>query len=246
MIAVLPLITAALLTAAAPAAPAGEADGAVAAGRDALAQWGRYPWYDQASDGLQPIEIAEPWDWSWLFDWLNFQASPLVGSWNWLHTAAWLLIALVLAMLVWLFVRAYRRRTKAAAPVAEPQAESPEEERRRYEALPAGVGRRRTGLLEEARRQYLAGNYDEAVIYLFSHQLVLLDRTHLIHLARGKTNRQYLRELGPRDLLERLLARTIVAFEDVFFGGQSIGRERFESCWNRLDQFEALAGREGA
>lgn len=248
MSSLLPLHAAALLTLAAPAATAAamaEADGSVAAGREALSQWGRYPWYDKAGDDLQPIELTEPWDWSWLLDWLNFRVGPVGGSWDWLHTAAWVLIALVLALLGWFLFRAYQRRSPAVPALVEPEGESPEEERRRYEALPEAAGRRRTGLREESRRHYLAGNYDEAIVYLFSHQLVFLDRNERIHLARGKTNRQYLRELGPRGLLPHLLAQTAVAFEDVFFGGQSIGRERFESCWNQLDQFETMAGREG-
>ena len=65
----------------------------------------------------------------------------------------------------------------------------------RVEALPFRVPRQATDLLSEARRQYEKGNYNEAIVYLFSHQLVELDRQHLIHLARGKTNRQLVREL---------------------------------------------------
>ncbi|MDI9444664.1 MAG: DUF4129 domain-containing protein [Planctomycetota bacterium] len=248
MSSLLPPHAAALLAPAAPAATAvtvAEADGSVAAGREALAQWGRYPWYDKARDGLQPVELAEPWDWSWLLDWLNLRIGPLGGSGDWLHTAAWVLIALLFALLAWFLLRAYRRRSPALPALVEAEGDSPEEAQRRYEALPEGAGRRRSGLREESRRQYLAGNYDEAIVYLFSHQLVFLDRHELIHLARGKTNRQYLRELGPRGLLLHLLGRTTSAFEDVFFGGRSIGRERFERCWNQLDQFEAMAGKEG-
>jgi hypothetical protein len=33
----------------------------------------------------------------------------------------------------------------------------------------------------------------------------------------------------------------MVAFEDVFFGNHPLDRNRFESCWTRLDEFEALA-----
>ena len=33
----------------------------------------------------------------------------------------------------------------------------------------------------------------------------------------------------------------MVAFEDVFFGNYAIDRTRFESCWSRLDEFDALA-----
>ncbi len=227
-----PQITSALL------AQAAESDDSVEAGRDALSQWGRYPWYDSDSDGLQPVEIVEPWNWDWFWNWFNFNWGPM--NFNWVQWVFWGLIFLVLAVLTWFLVRAFLKRNKTAETVLETQGESPEEERRRIEALPEPV-RRRTRLLEAAHRHYQEGNFDEAIIYLFSHQLVCLDKNYLIRLTRGKTNRQYLRELGPRDTIKRIMADTTVAFEDVFFGGRSIGRERFERCWNRLGEFETLA-----
>jgi hypothetical protein len=217
-----------------------EPDGSVEAGRDALSQWGRYPWYDSGTDSLRPVEIVEPWDMSWLFKWLNFNWGPKNLSGNWTQWFFWALIIVVLGVLTWFLIRAFLKRDKTAEALLEPQGESPEEERRRIEALPEPV-RQRTRLLEAAQRCYQEGNFNEAIIYLFSHQLVCLDKNYLIRLARGKTNRQYLRELGPRVALKRILADTTVAFEDVFFGGYSIGRERFERCWNRLGEFEALA-----
>lgn len=217
---------------------AGESDNSVEAGRGALSQWGRYPWYDPKTDGLQPVEIVEPWNWDWLWKWFNFNPGPV--SFDWFQWLFWCLIVLVLCLLIWLLIRAFLKSTSNPEIPQEKQGESPEEQRRRIEALPEPA-RRRTRLLEEARRCYLAGDYNEAVIYLFSHQLVCLDKNFLIRLARGKTNRQYLRELGQRDRLKRMQADTTVAFEDVFFGGRSIGRERFEQCWNRLGEFEALA-----
>ena len=70
----------------------------------------------------------------------------------------------------------------------------------------------------------------------------LLDKGQFIRLTKGKTNRQYVRELGSRWPLRRLLEHTMVLFEEVFFGHHSIGRTQFESCWLRLDEFEALVG----
>ncbi len=95
-------------------------------------------------------------------------------------------------------------------------------------------------LLGQAREHYLAGNFNEAIIYLFSYELVELDRRSLIRLSAGKTNRQYLRELGGRGTLAGLLQQSMVAFEDVYFGDRRLGRERFENCWQRLPEFEAL------
>ena len=91
----------------------------------------------------------------------------------------------------------------------------------RIEALPFRLRSGALDLLGEARRLYAAGNYGEAVIYLFSHELVELDRARMVRLAKGKTNRQYLRELALRPELSQLFEQTMVAFEDVFFGSSS-------------------------
>jgi len=71
--------------------------------------------------------------------------------------------------------------------------------------------------------------------------LIQLDKQQIIRLAIGKTNRQYLREVGPPSALGRLLEETMVAFEDVFFGNRRLERARFEACWSRLPEFEALS-----
>ena len=75
------------------------------------------------------------------------------------------------------------------------------------------------------------------MIYLFSYELVQLDRQHLIRLAKGKTNRQYLRELRQRPPLQAILEPTMIAFEDAFFGRKTLSRERFENCWQRVEEF---------
>jgi hypothetical protein len=107
----------------------------------------------------------------------------------------------------------------------------------RIEKLPFRVARPQSDLLAEARRHYEAGRYGEAVIYLFSYQLVQLDKHQLIRLTKGKTNRQYLREVRPQNELRSILERTMIAFEDVFFGHRELPRDRFETCWTQLDEF---------
>jgi hypothetical protein len=64
-----------------------------------------------------------------------------------------------------------------------------------------------------------------------------LDKRQLIRLTRGKTNRQYLGEIWGRADVRAILERTMVAFEDVFFGHHVLERARFESCWTRLAEF---------
>jgi len=149
-------------------------------------------------------------------------------------------------VLVYLLIRAWRKhRRQEAEPEQEAEQSDTVDDKRRIEALPAPVGRKRTDLIDAARQYYQEGNYAEAIIYLFSYQLVELDKGQLIRLAKGKTNRQYLRELGRRLALQGLFERTMVAFEEVFFGNYAIDRARFESVWLRLGEFEALVA-EGA
>jgi len=216
----------------------------VVAGRDSLDRWwwSEYPWYDSSADGVRRIDLAEPWFWDW--DWLdNFDWSGLFppfpsSLFEWL---AWIAILAILVWLTWLLVRAYRSGRRSRVALATRIAKlSDTDQRERIEALPFPVKVTQLDLLAEARRHYRQGDYGEAIKYLFSHQLVQLDKHQLIRLTRGKTNRQYLRELGRHASIRRLLERTMVTFEDFFFGNHLIERERFEWCWTRLEQFETL------
>ena len=65
----------------------------------------------------------------------------------------------------------------------------------RMEDLPIGVPPSDHDLLAAARACYEAGDYGKAIIYAYAYQLVELDKRHLVQLSKGKTNRQYLREL---------------------------------------------------
>ncbi len=208
----------------------------VRAGRQGLDQWGRYPWYDSQNDALKPIRISLPWKW-------RFPTLFSIPA-GWVQTFFWVLTALLLLLVVYSVYRAFADRGSTKQPPSQDFNLDDLQRQRRFQALPQAVRHASAGLLEEARRNYLDGNFAEAVIYLFSHQLVQLDRHHLIRLAKGKTNRQYLRELAGRSALGQIFAQTLVAFEDVFFGNHAIDRRRFESCWNRLDEFEILAARQ--
>jgi hypothetical protein len=107
----------------------------------------------------------------------------------------------------------------------------------RVDALPFQLKRPRGDLLAEAQRLYDEGRYAEAMIYLYSYQLVQLDKSQVIRLTRGKTNRQYLREVRRSSKLFELMQRSMVTFEDVFFGDHELDRSGFELCWTQLDEF---------
>jgi hypothetical protein len=217
---------------------------AVDAGRESLNPWwSSYPWYDSTNDDVEAVDLSRPWweDWElpdW--DWLNS-----LGNWNFslpdspLQWLAWITVGVLLILVVWLLIRAYRGSSaRKSQAVAKKQETKDENDAARIESLPFSVAKGRLNLLAEARRYYDNADYAKAVIYLFSFQLVELDKHQHIHLTKGKTNRQYMREVGRRRSLRTLVEQTMVAFEDVFFGNLTLDRRRFESCWSRLDEFQ--------
>ena len=200
---------------------------AIDAGGHALRTSSEYPWYDKTNDTLQRVEVPLPVE----SGSHHFRAE--LNALVYLAALA-VLAAGVTALLVMMFrARRLRRppsRQAEAMLIGEAQ---------RIEALPYPIAQRNLSLLEQAGTFRQAGNYAAAMIYLFSHQLVQLDRRHVIHLSKGKTNRQYLREIG-QPTLRMLINQTLVAFEDAFFGHHDIDRWRFETCWSRLPEFDSL------
>jgi hypothetical protein len=214
-------------------APAAELESPVASGREAF-QHGTYPWYDAQQDALKPITLrpTEP-----------RRERPMSAPWilpSWTTTVVWVVLAVLLIGVAVLLVLLYRdarvKRFRASAAANDQVVDADQ-----VEALPFMASRPRGDLLGQARRYYEQGNYNEAIIYLFSHELVQLDKSGLIDLAHGKTNYQYLREVAHSQQVKLSLELTMGAFERVFFGGRTLDRASFESCWNMLGAFENLA-----
>lgn len=223
-------------------------DAGIEAGRQALRGHTRFPWYDAERDALRRVDVQPPRDTAehrrskWQADPSRPTSNrPSFGTdWGWLGTlleaVLWAGLLAVLGFLIYLLVRTYLL-SHAASEAADGSEREAKAEADLIESLPFEVPRPQGDLLAEAKRLYEQGAYGPAVIYLFSYQLVQLDRHQAIRLTRGKTNRQYLRELLSRPELSRILERTMVAFEDVFFGHHPLDRAGFERCWQRLDDF---------
>ena len=101
--------------------------------------------------------------------------------------------------------------------------------------LPFELPQTQEGLLGLARRLADEGKYHQAIIPLYGYYLLHLDFHGRIRLSKGKTNRQYLRELKGAQPLATILLDSILVFERAFFGGQMISRDDFEACWAHLD-----------
>lgn len=225
---------------------------AVEIGREALRAQ-PYPWYEEETDTRRsievevPVEISQHRRSSW--DRARAEIPESESTWDWpkamsivMRVLGWTAVAVVAGFLIWLLVRAWLRAESRATSVAEIKVsdEAGVSDRDRVESLPFQLDAPTTDLLAEARRHYEAGRFGDAIIYFFSYQLVQLDRNQLIRLSKGKTNRQYLRELPRVASLRAQVERTMVAFEDVFFGGHALEQQRFESCWRQLGEFESL------
>ena len=238
-----------------PIAVADEPD-PVETAREALGSRPSMPWYNEADDTVARIEIDSSGeatqrasDWNRQEELKDDQSSTkrrrgtseLVGLI--LRILAWSLLAVVLTAVV-LFI------ASAALRMDGGDTDSPNVVRKghadRVENLPFSVPSREGDFLSAARRCYEAGDFNNAITYLFSYQLVELDHSHLIRLSRGKTNRQYLRELRSVPELRRIMTKTVWAFEEVFFGHHSLTRRQFDECWRQIDRFHELVRQDTA
>jgi hypothetical protein len=229
-------------------------DKAVEAGREALRRSGRYPWYDAEKDELRDINAktktgddSETRKKGWQAEEAKAQPTKApTGSftgWAWIgqvvQVLAMVALAAMLIALVFYLVRYFLKEDEISLSKTEISFQESRTDVDRVEQLPFQVRKPTSDLLSEARRLYEASRYSEAIIYFYSHLLVELDKHQQIRLAKGKTNRQYLREVRNQPVPYGILGETIIVFEDAFFGHYSLSRERFEEVWNRLNEFEA-------
>jgi hypothetical protein len=220
----------------------------IAETKDALARGNRFPWYDRKNDDIRrlnvvPRQAEADRDVQWTASPTTAptaapRAAPKLGAvgsfLQWIGlTALILLLGLIAYLIATSFLKDEVTETTSVRKVVESRRDAD-----RVQALPFQVRAATSDFLAEAGRLYQAGQYSEAIVYLFSHQLVELDKAHCIRLAKGKTNRQYLHETRSRPLIHSILDATMVAFEDAFFGNKKLSRETFERCWNRLNEFE--------
>ncbi len=147
-----------------------------------------------------------------------------------------IVVVALIGLIVWAIIN--REKTRKDPGVSSETATVSDEQR--IEELPFQLDSAYKDLLDRARDCYQAGDYEQAIIYLFSYELIQLDKAALIKLARGKTNHQYLREIQPNESLRSRLATTVRAFEDVFFGNKELSQRRFEECWQEVSSFQQL------
>jgi len=226
---------------------------AIEAGKEALSSAAKFPWYDRRQDDVRRLNVVpRPSSDDRSQGWTDnktraatTRALPrrlsLFGEllqWFGLTTLV-VLLGVIAYLIATTFLKEEVSEDVAVRKVVESRRDAD-----RVEALPFHVRAASGDFLAEARRLYEAGQYSQAIVYLFSHELVQLDKHHIIRLAKGKTNRQYVRESRQRPTLAAVLHTTMIAFEDAFFGRKTLSRDMFERCWQRLDEFQNELARE--
>ncbi|RIK79065.1 MAG: hypothetical protein DCC68_13960 [Planctomycetota bacterium] len=236
-----------LIVLCAPVAGLAGIDDPVESGREALGESGNFPWYDAKADDVRPVTVrgakevkgssgsergrgreGEERERGRSFR-VRSPSGFLAGG----AIVAWIVVGLIIAALVGTILYAIlqgdglERKGKTAKESAGVD----------LEALPVPVAAADSDLLAEARRLYERGEFARAMIYLYSHMLLRLDRGHLIRLAKGKTNRQYLREVRSRPTVASFFESAMHAFEAAFFGRRELPRDDFETTWRGIDDF---------
>ncbi|MFV1968577.1 MAG: DUF4129 domain-containing protein [Pirellulaceae bacterium] len=213
---------------------------AVESAREMFRERVRFPWYDADRDAIKRLDVSPPKDLQNRFSKWETVPSGKVPAWlaQVLRVVGWMLVGGAILLVTVLLVRALLRIEVGAARVTQTQQTASDRGViQRVGKLPFPLRVEQADLWGEARRCFDAGDYGQAIIYLYSYQLVQLDEHQLIRLAKGKTNRQYLHEMRRRPRLRGLLETTMIAFEDVFFGRRALERARFENCWHAMDDF---------
>lgn len=219
----------------------------------------RFPWYDAKAERIVP---ALPWPdihFQWADKALEWLSQRVRGMGRWFRRlngwrVPWIggvgdLVAIGMALLlltgliVGLLELLRRYRSSPSGEDAARIASAASGTASRIEGLPAGVSFDAADPLAEARRRRIQGDYAGAVVYLFAHQLVTLDRLKQVRLIPGRTGRQLIRSVARRDL-KRCVEPTLRLFEAVYYGHRAPSADAFEAAWRLALEFEQIAAAE--
>lgn len=206
----------------------------------------QYPWYSVETDGAafvpfpkereqkpprehKPREPREPGTFWNFFAGMSYSALFVIG----------LLAILVILVLAWFVL--FRNRDLFRKLWKK---EEYKERIRRIETLPEEARDMFDDLIGAATRAFEAGQYRNALIYYFSHQLVWLDLHQLIRMHKGKTNHEYARELRQATELLTYYEKSMSLFESVYYGDHPITRMLFLGIWEHRHAFSRAVNEE--
>jgi hypothetical protein len=168
----------------------------------------------------------------WLVELITRWLNKFFGKWNlniegevvWTALGAFFAVVLVAAILVGLYYAVKSFHT------GERKIEDPAES-------PLSAAENCSELLSLSRGKAEAGEYGEALIFLFRYSLMRLDEQGRLVFYKGKTNREILRSQHLKEIDRDILSQMIPIFNCVRYGGFLCGKddyERFLSLTDRL------------
>lgn len=160
------------------------------------------------------------------------------------HLMAWALVIvialLIIGSVLYMMSRSERSQRTGGGHDGD-EGELPDEQLlERIKHLPAELRRTDVNLRTECERLMKEGQYDQAIILLLGHQLLILDQAGYLRLNRGKTNGRYVRESGRQDAaVGQWLKQTSQAFEASYFGRHTLADDLFTRLWLQNRELES-------
>ena len=222
------------------------------------------PWYDPDEGSLVPIEVKTnlPESANRESRWLpkpkkvaapKPASTPTAtgtgsssGGWTFMNAIGWLILVVIGFALIFFVLFVFSKIepdtvTNRKAASNDAMVDVDEQMLERMKHLPAEVRHSDVNLRSEAERLMNLSQFDEAIVMLFGHQLLLLDRCRVLRLARGKTNGRYVRETrGNAPEANPFFVNTVSAFEASYFGGHTPSAERFARLWQENETLESV------
>jgi hypothetical protein len=198
---------------------------------------GKYPWYDPKSDKVKPAWPPREWDFEWLSQLLKKLKwdARISGGGNVGDLITIGLAMLALAVFVVVLIELWRQYRPANEPDTKEMIRSGSAGR--IEDLPLGVRPETADPWAEALARRARGDLAGAIVCLFAHQLLTLDRLRQIRLVPGRTGRQYVRAIDDRQF-RSFVTPTLGLFEAVYYGHQIPSAEAFDRVWTLAEAFE--------
>lgn len=199
-----------------------------AAVREAL---GEYPWYDAPTDSAKRL---------WSGRTIDEPAIELSGWQRALMFLGRLLVyGLFIGLLVAILVFVARYMGRLEIPSDEPERRGPSRRPARAGALPLGMEVGVADPLAAAREARARGDLARAVVYLFAHELLLLERHAQVRLVAGRTGRQLVRSVGDPEIRRRV-EPTLRLFEAVYYGHRSPDASQVDAAWADAESLQQL------
>jgi hypothetical protein len=148
------------------------------------------------------------------------------------HGLAWLALAVVCGMIVYLIVRAvmtYDRESRSDETIAGGQIEGEADPERAPGELPPDV------YVEKARQFAAAGRYRDAIAQLLLGSMAQIERARLIRFRPGLTHYDYLRAARPEERMHRALGSLVRIYEPLGFGRRDATAQHFENSLTRYE-----------